>query len=269
MSVTARRLVTLLYHDVVGPEGYASSGFPGGDAAIYKLHREEFVAHLDAVGAVTPPIAERDVAALLAPTSAAASTIFTFDDGGIGAHTHAAPLLEARRWRGHFFITTDWIARPGFMTATHLRDLHARGHLIGSHSCAHPPRMSSLPWPRIAAEWRDSVRRLEDILGAPVRSASVPAGFYAPVVAHAAEEAGLCVLFTSEPTDRARMVGGVTVLGRFSIQRGDAATRAAAFAAGRRIPRLTQAAAWNGKKVVKAVGGELWLAARRRLLQNR
>src|ERR1039458_5638385 len=32
-------------------------------------------------------------------------------------------LLEDRGWRGHFFITTDRIGTPGFLTESELRDL--------------------------------------------------------------------------------------------------------------------------------------------------
>ena len=267
------RIASLLYHDVVAGEGFAASGFAGGDADIYKLRREAFAAHLDAVCAVARPAAPLD--ALLAASSAgvadgaARAVLFTFDDGGEGAHAHTAPLLEARGWRGYFFIATDWIGRTGFLDAGQIADLHRRGHVIGSHSCSHPTRMSSLPDARILAEWRDSVRRLEDVIGAPVRVGSVPAGFYSPRVAELAFESGLSALFNSEPTAAVRQVASGAVLGRFSIMRDDTPTLPRAFAAGEPIPALRQALLWNAKKVVKAVGGEHWLAFRRRVLASR
>ena len=248
------KVAALLYHDVVGEEGFAASGFPGGDADIYKLRREAFAAHLDAVRAVDPP---------------ARRVIFTFDDGGVGAHRHAAAMLEERGWRGSFFIATDWIGKAGFMDAGQLRDLHARGHVVGSHSCSHPTRMSSLPADRVLAEWRDSRRRLEEILGAPVADGSVPAGFYSPRVAAIAFEAGLTTLYNSEPTGTVRQVAGGTVVGRYSIMRDDPPSLPAAFAAGARLPELRQAVLWNAKKAVKAIGGEYWLAFRRRVLATR
>ena len=36
------RVPTLLYHDVVADERWTGSGFPGGDAAIYKLDSDAF-----------------------------------------------------------------------------------------------------------------------------------------------------------------------------------------------------------------------------------
>jgi peptidoglycan/xylan/chitin deacetylase (PgdA/CDA1 family) len=265
------KVASLLYHDVVGPEGFAASGFPGGDAAIYKLTREAFAAHVDAVSRVARPAGP--IESLLAPlnqgAAPATAVVFTFDDGGVSAHDHTAPILEARGWRGIFFITTDWIGRPGFLAPSQLRALRDGGHEIGSHSCSHPPRISHLTSDQLLTEWRDSVRRLEDVLGAPVRTASVPGGYYSRRVADAASAAGVSILFNSEPTAAVRHVGDATVLGRFSIMRDDPPMLPAAFATGRLAPRLRQAALWNAKKVVKAVGGEYWLALRRTLLAGR
>lgn len=264
------KVASLLYHDVVGTdESFAASGFPGGDADIYKLRRDVFAAHLDAVAAVARPT---DLAPVLAGDRSAApdrAVLFTFDDGGVSALHHTAPLLEARGWRGVFFVTTDRIGEPGFVNAAQIRELHERGHAIGSHSCSHPARISHLPVERIRSEWHDSVRRLEDILGTAVRVASVPAGFYSRQVADAAFEAGITALFNSEPTARLRHVGDRVVFGRFSVMRDDPPALPQAFAAGRLGPELRQALLWNAKKVVKTIGGEYWLAFRRRVLATR
>ncbi len=261
------RITALLYHDVVDPDAFGTSGFAGGDADIYKLSQHEFRRHYEAVADVavpSPPIEQ-----LLRAPDRAHAVLFTFDDGGSGAIRHTAPTLESRGWRGLFFVPTDMIGRDGFMHDADLRELYGRGHVIGSHSRSHPMRMSSLPSHRIAAEWRDSRLRLEDVLGAPVRTGSVPAGFYSRRVAELAFESGLTVLFTSEPTSRVRQVAGGAVVGRFSIMRDDPPALPRAFALERRMPAWRQAAFWNAKKVVKAVGGERWLAFRRRVLAGR
>ncbi len=259
------KLISLMYHDVVGPEGFAASGFPGGDADIYKLRRYDFEQHVAALATVARPTTVFD--ALEHETDAA--VLLTFDDGGVSALTHIAPVLEANGARGHFFIPTDWLGRPGFLDDAGVRELAVRGHIIGSHSCSHPPRISHLPTAALEAEWRDSVQRLEDILGAPVRTGSVPAGFYSPAVADAAHTAGIEVLFTSAPSAHVRRHGGVTILGRFTLMRDDPAALARAFAEDRWLPQARQAALWNAKQVVKAVGGEHWLRFRRRVLASR
>ncbi len=241
----------LLYHDVVAPGAETSSGFQGGDADRYKLDIPTFSAHLDAVAARG-----------ISPT-------FTFDDGGVSAIDHSAPLLEAREWRGTFFITTDWIGRRGFLDADQIRALAARGHRIGSHSCSHPPRISSCSPAQLLHEWQRSCAVLETILEAPVTLASVPGGYYSTTVAVQAAAAGIRELHTSEPLATPWQVGPCEVHGRYSITRSTSAALAAALAAGDLGPRLRLAAFWQLKKGVKAVGGEHWLRLRRRLLRNR
>src|SRR5215468_3611624 len=93
----------IMYHDVVENGDFASSGFPGEGAHVYKLRREDFERHLAAIG-------DLDVA-------------LTFDDGGVSFYHPIADLLEARGRRGAFFITTDRIGTPGFLTGEQIREL--------------------------------------------------------------------------------------------------------------------------------------------------
>jgi peptidoglycan/xylan/chitin deacetylase (PgdA/CDA1 family) len=190
--------------------------------------------------------------------------MLTFDDGGASAYHVIADLLERRGWRGHFFIPTDYIGRPEFLSVSQIRDLHHRGHVVGSHSASHPQRISHLPESQIVAEWTRSADTLSEIVGQPVDIASVPAGFYSPAVAHAATQAGVRILFNSEPMMRVRRVGRCLVVGRFGLQQGDSDRLAAAFAAAAPVPRLARWTYWNTKKLLKAAGGEAWLAFRRR-----
>src|SRR2546425_524193 len=138
-----------------------------------------------------------------------------------------------------------------------------RGHVIGTHSCSHPARMARCSWDRLIDEWSRSAQALADVLGEPVRVASVPGGAYSRRVAGAAAAAGLVALFTSEPTMRCRVVDGCLVVGRYVLRRGAHATVAAALASGARAVRLRQLWLWNLKKVAKAVGGDLYPALSR------
>ena len=258
-------LVSLLYHDIVGPGESASSGFGGADADVYKLERDQFAAHLASIAAVV-----RDcpvVSTPAPPDDSGRKLAFTFDDGGVSALS-AADMLEERGWRGYFFVTTDYVGARGFLTAPHVRELDARGHVIGSHSCSHPPRISHCPPAQLDHEWRDSIQALEAITGKPCLTASVPGGYYSRRVARAAAAAGLRLLFTSEPVHRVDAVDGCTVLGRYSIQRGTAAAAAAAIARGDRAPRWRQYLLWNAKKVAKQLGGAQYIAVRKALLRS-
>ncbi len=248
------RPLALMYHDV----GIAS-GFPGPAADLYKLDLEDFRLHLDAIGRE-----RRAVSTVEAPGPA--PLLLTFDDGGASAHDPIAGELERRGWRGHFFVTTDYIGQRGFLTADQIVDLRRRGHVIGSHSCSHPLRISHCAWDDIVREWAVSVRVLSEILDEPVWTASVPGGFYSAEVARAAAQAGIRVLFTSEPTSRAHRIDGCVVLGRYFVQRHTPPAVAAGFASGRLLPCVRQAVMWELKKAAKAAGGGFWFRFRARML---
>lgn len=181
--------------------------------------------------------------------------MITFDDGGSSAHSHVADALEARGWRGHFFVTAGRLGTPAFVDAGMVRDLARRGHVIGTHSLSHPPQMSSCGRDELLREWRESREVLSESLGVAVTVGSVPGGYYSRAVAEAAGACGITHLFTSEPTARAHRVGPCTVLGRYTLYRGSSPRTAASLAAGRAAPRVAQALAWNVKKLAKAVGG--------------
>lgn len=258
--------IALLYHDIVPAGQYAVSGFGGADADIYKLHTEEFKDHLQEIARAAP---HAPVRVLDLPQARDPCFLLTFDDGGVSAILHTAVLLEQFGWQGHFFITTDRIGEPGFLDESQILALRRRGHVIGSHSCTHPPRMSRCTREQLHHEWRESVQRLTQILGEPVTTASVPGGYFSRTVAESAAAAGLRVLFTSEPVTSSHVVEGCTVLGRFSVQRGVSPQWVGSVVSGHLFPRFQRYVFWNGKKLLKAAGGEAWLEMRRRILARR
>ena len=256
------RLAALLYHDVIA-EGIdpEASGFAGAGARVYKLSASAFDAHLTAIAnrVASPPLRITDVPAL--QPGPAFPWLLTFDDGGMSARL-AAERLAARGWTGHFFITASKIGDPAFVDGAAVRQLVQAGHVVGSHSWSHPPRMSALPFEAVHDEWLRSIRTLEDLTGAPVRTASVPGGFYSAAVARAAAAAGIRVLFNSEPVLRCSVIDGCLIAGRFSIRQSTTADQAAALAAGRRAARLPAWLGWNARKLVKSVAGSGYERAR-------
>jgi peptidoglycan/xylan/chitin deacetylase (PgdA/CDA1 family) len=255
--------ISLAYHDIV-EHGTAPESVQRTAAAHYSLSRQQFREHLQSIAA---NVGETAVATITAPDSSAQAPIFlTFDDGAAGADLCAADELERRGWRGHFFITTNWIGRPGFLDAAAIRALHRGGHVIGSHTRSHPARMSRLGQQELLAEWVESCAVLGDLIGEPVVAGSVSDGYYSRSVGHAAALAGLKFLFNSEPTLAISEVEGCKILGRYAILSSTPASEAAALAAGNFSSRMRQAAAWNAKKIAKTLAGEHYLALRRWLL---
>lgn len=262
-EATCERSAALMYHDL---SGVPASGFEGAGAALYKLDRGRFDEHLQVLGARFP--AGPDVLDGGREPPTRAPFALTFDDGGISA-IDIADRLERRGWRGHFFIITTCIGTRRFLRSSDICVLRAAGHIIGSHSATHPPVMSALPDRALASEWRDSRARLEDLLGEPVVTASVPGGYCSRRVVRAAECAGVQLLWTSEPTRRVRHSGKVWHIGRYAVYRHMDGRQVAALAGGSRIRQCRQWVRWNSLKPAKALLGAMYPVLRRRFLTSR
>lgn len=247
----------LMYHDVVAGDPSAS-GFRGPGPDHYKVPRDRFERHLDAIAASgLPPslVGERREPALF----------LTFDDGGRSAITDTAPLLERRGWRAHFFVTTDRIGTPGFLSREEVRLLHEAGHVVGSHACTHRP-LTGLDDAEVLREWRESRTVLEELLDAPATVASVPTGRYTAREGRLAAEVGYEHLFTIEPWVGPRPLAAMLVHGRFSVYANTSARRIAALCALSRPTLLWMGGGWYARKAAKAVLGPLYDPLRRRAL---
>ena len=64
--------------------------------------------------------------------------VLSFDDGGVSAFDNVMASLDRLTQKAHFFITTDYIGRKGFLDKRQIAILKEQGHSIGSHSCSHP-----------------------------------------------------------------------------------------------------------------------------------
>lgn len=258
------RAIALCYHDVDDPDPRRLP--PRHPGPRYRLALPNLLAHLRSIALDAGPLA---VATLLDPHPAhPCPVLLTFDDGAASCLHHIAPALESLGWRGHFFITTSWIGLPGYLSPEGIRELARRGHLIGSHSHSHPEIMAALPPDRLRHEWRESCLRLSSILDEPVRAASVAGGFYSPRVLDAAADAGLEVLFTSEPRAALLQRQPCAALGRFMIVRGTPPATAGRLARGCLAPRLLQSLSWSLKQSLKSAAGPQYLALRRLLLRE-
>jgi len=239
------RAVSLLFHDVYATDP-RESGFASDAADRYKLS----VADMDA-----------QLSGLASVRGDQHPFLITVDDGGVSYYTVLADRFEAMGRRGHCFISTDAIGFHGFLDAGQIRELDARGHVIGSHTASHPSRFSACSMDRMRQEWTESRRVLEDLLGHEVTVASVPGGSYSKAVAHTALDAGLRTLFTSEPITAIHDEQGCSVLGRFTIRRGDAPDTARRLVLPARSARWGAWVRWNAKGLAKPVLGSAYVRA--------
>ena len=99
----------------------------------------------------------------------------TFDDGNDSDARVVAPLLAAAGLTASFFIPSDRIGTPGYVTEADIRAMHAAGMEIGSHGCAHLNWLDACD-AEIASDVAQSVERLARLINAPVRSVAIPYG---------------------------------------------------------------------------------------------
>jgi peptidoglycan/xylan/chitin deacetylase (PgdA/CDA1 family) len=236
--------IALIYHDVVDSADRERAGMPGPVAARYKLAPELFREHLDALAATGRSVG------VLAPDRPWPEAALTFDDGGASS-LFIAGLLEERGWRGHFFATTGFVGTPGFLDEEGIRELAARGHVVGSHSHSHPQYMGRLSREQLDEEWGRSRDELAGILGEPPRQAAIPGGYFSHAVAEAAEAAGYRLLLTSEPSSRPHRVGELVYMGRYTIWSTTAASTAAAYVSRSPLARGRLLLEWKLKQGAK------------------
>lgn len=256
------RLITLMYHDVFVADA-DESGFRDTGSARYKLPVDDFDRHMEVLKKVLrdDPVLATDLEGKTINEEVA----LTFDDGGSSFYRIVAGRLEESGWRGHCFVTTSQIGNRGFLHANHLRQLHKRGHVIGSHSVSHPTRLAKCSRSQLINEWTNSKHRLEDILGAEVTTASVPGGYFSIEVGRCAAQAGIKALFTSEPVKLVREIDGCAVFGRFAVRRGHLPEYAGRLAAGEPLATAGQWTTWNVKKLLKMMLGANYKSLSRRI----
>jgi hypothetical protein len=121
----------------------------------------------------------------------------------------------------------------------------------------------------MVSEWSRSRAVLEEIVGHGVEAGSVPGGYFSSVVARAAREAGIRVLFTSEPVTHVDVSGDSMIVGRFTIRRGDPHHRAQRLVSASTWTRSLAWASWNAKGLVKPLLGPSYVRVADWLLATR
>lgn len=87
-------------------------------------------------------------------------------------------------------------------------------------------------------------------------------------VAEVARDVGIRILFTSEPTTHLEYSGSCMIVGRYTLRRAHEARTAERLTSSDPSARAAQWLTWNAKKLAKRLGGERYLALRRRLFER-
>jgi peptidoglycan/xylan/chitin deacetylase (PgdA/CDA1 family) len=144
------------------------------------------------------------VDALLAGDPLEGIAAVTFDDGLVGVHDHALPILAELGVPATVFVVSD---RPGAddppwypgadrtMTGEELVEVAEAGVRLESHTRTHAD-LPTLDTPRLRDELAGSRAALEDVTGRPVRFLAYPFGHHDRRVRDVAEECGYEAAFT-------------------------------------------------------------------------
>jgi peptidoglycan/xylan/chitin deacetylase (PgdA/CDA1 family) len=115
--------------------------------------------------------------------------VLTFDDGTMGQHVHALPVLRALHWPGVLNLKVNALSSPLSLPDWRVRALLAAGWELDAHSLTHPdlPRLDD------AEIWRQvygSRVELQQEFHVPVDFFCYPAGKYDARVVNAVQLAG-------------------------------------------------------------------------------
>ncbi len=117
--------------------------------------------------------------------------LITFDDGDAGVFENTFPVLEKYGFKAVFYLVSNYINTPDFVTTDQVKTLIDAGWEIGSHGLSHID-LSQSP-NRQQDEIVESKRRLEAMFGVPVNSFAYPFGIIDPASANYVVFAGYSV----------------------------------------------------------------------------
>jgi len=238
-----RSSVALLYHDIVPDEEADQSGVNTEWSWRYKLPPDRFRSHLQVID-------DSEFSPTTIDDPGEQCVYLTFDDGGASATT-AAELLEEFGFRGHFFVITDRIGDPNYLSWDEIGDLVNRGHVVGSHTVTHADLVNATPAKR-RTELIDSRAVLQDRLGVG-DAVSIPLGQYNGAVFDAVADAGYEYTFTSEP-ERLPSDGSGRI-GRWSVRHYTTAEEIRKILYANPAYYVRVAGRWKSLRAIKSVVG--------------
>lgn len=117
-------------------------------------------------------------------------------DDGHPLDLRMTELLNEFGMKGTFYVTFNHPKKPE-ITPSEIRELAGAGMEVGSHTLSHR-LLTRIPREEIFFELDESKRRLDDLLGEPIRSISYPLGYTSPEVIAAWRRAGYKLGRTTE-----------------------------------------------------------------------
>jgi len=124
--------------------------------------------------------------------------LFTTDSSDRSVYEVYAAVLEHHRQAAVVFLMPPVIGRPGMLTWDQVRELAARGTIVGSHTLTHPwlPDLSN---EELRCELCDSKRRIEKQLGHRITAVAYPYGAFDAGVRRVAVQCGYTQGYATAP----------------------------------------------------------------------
>lgn len=122
--------------------------------------------------------------------------VITFDDGYADTYTDAFPVLERFGYRATWYIITDRVDTPGYLTWEQIQELDRRGMQIASHTLNHPD-VTTLSAADVATQVTQSKLILEQKLGHTITDFCYPYGRYSSAAVEAVRSAGYLTATTT------------------------------------------------------------------------
>ncbi len=180
--------LVLIYH------GMTEVG--GGTGNLHIMPRKNFVAQLEHLKSNRYPMASWRQLGEPATTGPRPRVAITFDDG-YQSDLENARLLHAMGYDALFFVPTEYIGRPGYLSREDIVAIRKMGMGIGSHAHHHSV-MAPLSETSIQTEFQTSKRILENILQEPVLHFSFPGGSYNQRMLQLGRQLSYRYFFTSD-----------------------------------------------------------------------
>jgi len=192
------KILILLYHRLLSREENLST--INLEDRVYLLKEEEFSKHLEYLYFekwITISVEQLLESFEKRTPLPEKSLIISFDDGNQTDYIIAFPLLEKFGFKATFFLTSDFIGRPGHLTKPQIQKMSQEGMEFGTHGKTHK-FLSTLNENELKLELLESKKSLEEITGKKIEALSLPGGYHSSKVKRMVQELGYKGICTSK-----------------------------------------------------------------------
>jgi peptidoglycan/xylan/chitin deacetylase (PgdA/CDA1 family) len=189
------KIPVLIYHHVTCDR---PSGVPNTQIWICPARFESQLSHLRSLGWRTITTDQLADAIKNRTCPGPRRFVVTVDDSSAFGYTNAAPILERLGMRATYFVVVGLAGKMQALSFAQMRDLVARGHVIGNHTMAHVDlvgRSQSSLYHQV--EYAQRV--LDDQLGFRPRVFAYPNGTHDRNARRRARNSGFELAFTAGP----------------------------------------------------------------------